>query len=434
MRYSDRDSRSALSRRLSLNLIYSAISQGSIFVFSFVYYAIISRKLGPDQMGIFSTFMLVPFIVARFGHLGFDAANMHFITKQDVDRRSLFANSILLTAVVTLICTVIVLLYSKFDGGLFLGSQVLPVAMIALVALAMFRTLFHSILVGENRLRTFGIIGAIDSVLPLIGTAILWLFGLIDIITLVIMNIIAMFSTAILIARALPDVALKPVFDAQLALRSVRYGWKSWLNNLANQLIYKGDVFLIAYFLTPDKVGFYIIAVIIIEKAWYFSGAISNAVFPVVSGIAVHDGARVVVRIAKLNFWFVSLSCIVIALISRGLITVIFSNKYIDAVEPMLLLIPGIIFLSIPKVLVSHLAAVDRLEHAVLASVTACIVNFSLNMLLIPLYGINGAAIASSCSYFIYLVIYIRQYSTLTSTPVSEYFLIRREDFLRRTK
>ena len=409
-------------RSLSKNLVYSALSQGSVFIFSFVYYALISRELGPLDMGKFSTYMLVPMIVARFGHLGFDAANMYYITKPEVARGHLFANSALLTAIVTVICAILVLVYSWIDGGIFLGNNILGVALVALVSLSIFRTLFHSVMVGENRLRIYSLIAAVDAFLPLFASVILWLFDSLTIFNLVLVNVIALGCTALLIFIRLIETNFAPKLDLKLAVASFKYGWKSWINNLANQLIYKSDVFLLAYFLEPAQVGIYVVAVLVIEKAWYFSGAICNAIFPLVGGGTMQEGARIAVRVARVNFWFVIVSSAVIFFSADWLVQLVFSSAYLAAVYPMMLLIPGVIFLSIPKILVSHLAAIDKLEYAIVASVTALVFNLILNVVMIPPLGVPGAAIASSIAYFIYMVIYLVGYSKLTGTPLIQYF------------
>ena len=59
----------------------------------------------------------------------------------------------------------------------------------------------------------------------------------------------------------------------------------------------------------------------------------------------------------------------------------------------------------------------------------AVLLNVGLNFWLIPLYSINGAAIASTISYIVAVIIYVFIYAKVVEIPVSSLFLYRKSDF-----
>jgi O-antigen/teichoic acid export membrane protein len=92
-------------------------------------------------------------------------------------------------------------------------------------------------------------------------------------------------------------------------------------------------------------------------------------------------------------------------------------------------LLPGSLALSVAKVLVYHLGAINRLDLAIKSSMPALVLNTVLNLFLIPSHGIVGAAVATSISYLFYAMISIHLYSSLTGLNVSTLIIVTRADF-----
>jgi len=68
------------------------------------------------------------------------------------------------------------------------------------------------------------------------------------------------------------------------------------------------------------------------------------------------------------------------------------------------------------------LAAQNKLEYAAISSGSALMLNIGLNFGLIPRFGINGAAIASSISYVFYWLLYAKFYRKLTGINTLKVF------------
>ncbi|MDZ7782930.1 MAG: polysaccharide biosynthesis C-terminal domain-containing protein [Halioglobus sp.] len=88
-----------------------------------------------------------------------------------------------------------------------------------------------------------------------------------------------------------------------------------------------------------------------------------------------------------------------LGLIGYPLITLIFGDAFKEAYVPLLVLLPGIVMASGARVLANDIAARGRPELNMYTSVVVVTVNVLGNMLLIPLYGLAGAAIATSIAY-----------------------------------
>jgi O-antigen/teichoic acid export membrane protein len=117
-----------------------------------------------------------------------------------------------------------------------------------------------------------------------------------------------------------------------------------------------------------------------------------------------------------------------LAVFCKPIIAMLFGQRFVPAVQPLLLLLPGVIMLSTSKVLCGDLAGRGKPGYAMMSSVIGLVVNIPCCYFLIPKWGINGAAVASSISYSISAIIVIIAFSRLTLTPYIDFLAIKSED------
>jgi O-antigen/teichoic acid export membrane protein len=102
-------------------------------------------------------------------------------------------------------------------------------------------------------------------------------------------------------------------------------------------------------------------------------------------------------------FWIILAITIVgaigLALFGKLAIRIIFSNAFIDAYIPLLVLLPGVVLLGAGKVLVNDIAGRGYPHYNSITAGVSLIATIILDLILIPLTGVVGAAIASSVSY-----------------------------------
>ena len=115
-------------------------------------------------------------------------------------------------------------------------------------------------------------------------------------------------------------------------------------------------------------------------------------------------------------------------LFSHLLIRILYTAVYLPAAEALIALLPGIVAMAIPKMLAADLSGRGKPHYAMVAGIISFALNFLLNILLIPIYGIVGAAIASSVSYIMTAVLLICFYKRETSAILSDFFILKKTD------
>jgi O-antigen/teichoic acid export membrane protein len=92
-------------------------------------------------------------------------------------------------------------------------------------------------------------------------------------------------------------------------------------------------------------------------------------------------------------------ACITMALIGEWLIVTLFGVAYQPAYPALLALLPGLLGLCYASILRLDLIGKNRPATVSLMMGVGALLNLALNLLLIPSYGIVGAAAASSIAY-----------------------------------
>jgi O-antigen/teichoic acid export membrane protein len=93
------------------------------------------------------------------------------------------------------------------------------------------------------------------------------------------------------------------------------------------------------------------------------------------------------------------------AILSPWAIPLVFGARFSPSVSVVWWILPGTIALSVSKVICADLAGRGRPEFSSICAFLSLAVTVSLDLLLIPRMGINGAALASSAAYSVQTVL-----------------------------
>ncbi len=88
-----------------------------------------------------------------------------------------------------------------------------------------------------------------------------------------------------------------------------------------------------------------------------------------------------------------------IAALAAPFMQLYFGSEFGDAVVPLLLLLPGVLGFAVARPIYAIGQGKGELRVLIVATGTAAVINLVLNLILIPQYGMHGAAIATSIGY-----------------------------------
>lgn len=214
-------------------------------------------------------------------------------------------------------------------------------------------------------------------------------------------------------------------FDAGVARKLLLDSWPLVLSGLVVMIYMRIDQIMIKEMLGEKEVGIYSSAVRLSEIWYFIPTIIVNSVFPSIVSAKINSNSLYITRIQRLYalmFWAALCIAIPMTFLSDHLVAILYGNIYAGAGNILKIHIWAGVFVFL-GVASSHWFIVEDLQkYSTFNTIVGAIANISLNILLIPIYGINGAAIATLISYCLaaYLMNYI--------------FLATRENFFRISK
>jgi len=208
------------------------------------------------------------------------------------------------------------------------------------------------------------------------------------------------------------------------------YGVKVHLAGIFDFLHSRIDLFLINFFINPFSAGIYFVSVRLAEGVWLFSISAGTILFPKVASEKDPQKLKEFTPLVCRNVLFFCLLIILfLFLISEFLINFLYSSDYSGAILSFRILLVGVLAVSGWHVLANDLSARGKPMLNTWAIGISVFLNIFLNILWIPKWGINGAALATTISYLVMFVVTIIFYTRISGNKTKDIILLKKNDF-----
>jgi enterobacterial common antigen flippase len=237
----------------------------------------------------------------------------------------------------------------------------------------------------------------------LLAVVALWTAGLLSLLAVVIafaVSIVGQTIVALLIARRVVGRHRRPVMGLLRPLYS--YGAKVWLASVPQLVIVSVDQLLLSIMpnVPVDQLGNYSVAVSLSWLALPASTAFGSVAFPSIARRQGSDSIEHIERIALFGATLTAGAAIaVISLLAPTVVPRLLGVGYADSIIALWILAPGTVFLALNRVLGDVLQGRGRPLIRSIGEVFGALLTMALLLVLIPPYGIRGAAIASTLTY-----------------------------------
>lgn len=167
--------------------------------------------------------------------------------------------------------------------------------------------------------------------------------------------------------------------------------------------LYNVDILLLRPMVGSSETGYYKAALVVAGFLWIAPIAIQYTLVQSTSKLWSNDKREQISDIAttstRLNLFLMVIMIIGLAALADVFIPVYFGEEFSPAVGPLLLLLPGVVGLALARPIFAIGQGKGELQALVLTTGVAAVLNLILNLLLIPRYGMYGAATATSVGY-----------------------------------
>lgn len=402
-----------------MNLVKSIIKLFGARIFTsisgFVGLAYFARTLGPNELGVFFLFQGVVNILMLPANFGLRAALEKRISGSESGSDYLSTTIVLKLLPITVVGTSVLLFRGELNN--YVGANVGVLVVVALIIEEAYQMVTH-LLRGELRVSKSADILLLRQLVWVIGGGVsieIFEYGAKGLIYTWVLGAAISFVIGLYIrstplgqptrskARSLLDYAK---FDVVSGAGSTLFSWL--------------DVVVIGFVLTQTKVGAYETAWRLSAVAVMFGLAIRNVIFPQISAWDSRGNrekvANMLTEMITASLFFVIPSFVGIVLLSEELLGIIFGQEFVIAAAALSVLTGQKLFQALNQTVGRTLQAIDFPDLAAYAMVAGILSNLLLNFVLVTLYGLVGAAIATITSYG--LMISLRTYFLRQHLPV----------------
>ena len=376
---------------------------------------VLARNLSVAEYGLFfSVFTMISFL-AIFNNLGVPEALVKFVSEFLVKKKfnqikSLIIISFLAQVLTGFILAIVLFFLSNFLAKTYFKTQLaVPVILWFILILFLYnlRTLVKNIYQAFQRMVTYALMYLIENILILVIILFFLIFrkGIFIAIYSHILAyvIILIFFTAGLF-KVFNFLEHKFIVKKKDVKGLFKFGLSIMFKGLGAVIILYTDTLILTYFRSLEEVGIYNVVVPTVMMLMFFTNSIAAVIFPMVSELWTRKKKDYLVKglemLEKYSFVIIMPTAIILFAFSRIILSLMFGQAYASGSTAMQVLLIGIIFLSIYSIYQAAMAGIGKPEIPTKVYLQGALLNFLLNLLVIPKLGMIGAAITSLIAYF----------------------------------
>jgi len=186
----------------------------------------------------------------------------------------------------------------------------------------------------------------------------------------------------------------------------LRYSAQSFFSNIVFFLISRSGYWFIEYYGTDSSLGNFIQVSKLGQIFVLPSIIIAGSLFPQTAGDKINFQSKSFSILLRFLFGFYFSGILLSALIGNTVISFLWGNEYAEMYDTWLWYIPGVLFLAISYLFSPIMAGKGKVIYNILIGLIALTVVIVCSFFMIPVWGIRGAAIASSTGFMVMMILY----------------------------
>lgn len=210
----------------------------------------------------------------------------------------------------------------------------------------------------------------------------------------------------------LAPLTIKDIISASPKNDIIKFSLPLMFVGLFGMFMHWIDILMLGYFLKPEDVGIYHPAARTTGVIRMFLLAFGSIFSPMVSEFYAKGDLKEMSRIYKLTFrwiFILSLPFLIVCLTRPIEIMNMFGTIFSNGADVLVILVIGMMFQALGGLAAGIIVMTERARLALLNTVVATLVNISLNLWLIPEFGLIGAAISTTLTLLLLCITRILQ-------------------------
>ncbi|KAF5437636.1 Membrane protein involved in the export of O-antigen and teichoic acid, partial [Candidatus Methanophagaceae archaeon] len=404
-----------------------------VLILHFFQKPLLARYLGPDGLGLFSMALMIIGIIELIVIFGIDSALIKFVaeytgTEHKHKRYSLVSSAFITMMIMGMITSLALFASANTFACIFnmpslslllkIYACIFPFSLTYAITISYFN--------GLRKMRYYALIRVLQAFLTLsfILAFLMSGFGVKGAVLGTMFAIIITTCVAIVIVKKIVHFTIRDYKKNMKMLAS--FGSRLFGANMIGEIYTSIDTIMIGYFLTSTDVGYYAVAISLSRFFWLVPRAMRTVAYPAISEYWAKDNHQAINRLVDKSLKYSA--CILIfagmfvTFFAKDIVDFMFTSEFSPAVLPLTILIIGTVIYGIIGSIGGIFASVGKVSLTLIISAIHAVVSVLLNIALIPIYGIVGAATATAASYVLTVGIILYYLRTALSIKLDTFW------------
>lgn len=426
---------------LKRSIVFSFGAQVPAVLLSFLSGVCITRMLHEEGRGVFSMLQADVAILSFLLSFSMPSVLVYFLAKGEHSRASVvgLAASLLVLLGAVIVATLVLVLSGVIDGGILLPKRGGDVFYSVFIAVSLFLTLAQSFLaatfLGVREFRVGNRMYVLTAVVNLLVYGGMFVSSERDVPVAVAPVLLAgmlaqLVMTVVWLVHYVAFVRTRPALwsGGSLLRPAIAFSILGYFADLLNQLNYRLDIWLLGDMRDMGELGLYAVAVGVAQFFFMVPEPIARVLQPHLVSDDQEDLLDKFKLYSRLCVTLVLAGGTVAVLVSEWVFPLIYGEPFRPSAAAFRLLMPGIVFACVSKMLVLLVVRTGNIKYNVLASGAGLVITLVFDLLLIPAHGLLGAAVASSLAYFTVMMVVALVVFLRLGVPFGNYFILMPKD------
>ena len=207
----------------------------------------------------------------------------------------------------------------------------------------------------------------------------------------------------------------------------ITYGFFPMLTVLLMTINYRIDIIMLEGKVSLESIGIYSLAVSLADKVWLIPDALKEILL---SKLTKGKNAHEVAKVIRISIFCTLIACLMFLIFGKIMVTVLFGKQFLSAYGIMLILFLGVFPMIFYKMIYAYnvVYGYKMVNFSILLGVA--VLNIVLNMILIPYWGVLGAAWASVFSYILSGALFVFYFKRKAELQYIDIILIKKQDLI----
>lgn len=432
-------------KSISKSAIYTILAQIPAQLFGVIAGVFITRILGPEGRGGYALFFADISLLSTILGFSVGTAITFYIANKKIAREKTIGISLLFSLITIFLSFLVLLIWLNLPiSDVFFPKENLNGSFILIfccfIIINHIDILYAAFFQGEKR---FGIVNRVLIVNGLLNFCLYGILFLIYYFDVYYVGINEVLFTA-LVVMVLNFLHWNYHYRKHYNFTfSFKFNWKEdirpfigfmGLDHLANIVTFFNNrlvLWIIAFYMSSESVGLFALAFGITQLLTMLSNPLSQVLFPVIWADDAKKHLKTYILFCRAHFSILFVISIVGIIVTPFILPIVYGIDFSSSVLPLqIMFLPAIVSCQ-TKIFTGILFAENKVKIYLFSALAGLVVTLALNFTLIPSFGIEGAAIASSLSFITTFIVVYLAMALNVKLPSNNLFFLTKSDWVK---